>query len=178
MTNFDITLTRRRVLAGILVIGLAAAAAGVGTFALFSDEETSSNNIDAGTLELDPVTGDLSYDGLYPTQSTGVQTISTTYQAGVDGDLTVDVSLNETQAGFADQLEVETAELTAGGTTVGSFSGSTLSDLSGQYPNVATLSDGDDITVDLNVTLASDTGNEYQGEGVNVAVTFNATQQN
>ena len=53
----NIKLTRRRALAALGVIGAGSAAAGAGTFALFSDTETSGpNNITAGTLdlELDP----------------------------------------------------------------------------------------------------------------------------
>jgi len=48
-----IRLTRRRVLGGAVGVGLAAAGAGAGTFALFSDEGSSSGNtVQAGTLEV------------------------------------------------------------------------------------------------------------------------------
>jgi len=51
-------LTRRRALGGIAMIGSASSAAGAGTMALFSDEETSGNNTtQAGTLDLS-VNGD------------------------------------------------------------------------------------------------------------------------
>ncbi|QLH84143.1 TasA family protein [Halosimplex pelagicum] len=56
MTDEDtntIELNRRRVLGGIVTIGGAAAAAGAGTFAAFSDSESSDgNSITAGTLDL------------------------------------------------------------------------------------------------------------------------------
>jgi predicted ribosomally synthesized peptide with SipW-like signal peptide len=55
MTNEDdhYRLSRRNVLAGLGGIGLASAGAGVGTSALFSDEESFENNtITAGTLDL------------------------------------------------------------------------------------------------------------------------------
>jgi predicted ribosomally synthesized peptide with SipW-like signal peptide len=53
-----IELTRRRALGGIAMIGAASSAAGAGTMALFSDEETSGNNtVQAGTLDLS-VNGD------------------------------------------------------------------------------------------------------------------------
>lgn len=46
-------LTRRRVLGSVLTVGAASSAAGAGTFALFSDTETSSaNTVQAGTLDL------------------------------------------------------------------------------------------------------------------------------
>lgn len=56
MTDDDsktIELNRRRVLGGIVTVGAAAAAAGAGTFAAFSDTETSGGNeVTAGTLDL------------------------------------------------------------------------------------------------------------------------------
>jgi predicted ribosomally synthesized peptide with SipW-like signal peptide len=49
----EISLTRRRLLGGILTVGGASAAAGAGTMAAFSDSESSSNNtVQAGTLNL------------------------------------------------------------------------------------------------------------------------------
>ncbi|UIO99191.1 CalY family protein [Halobaculum sp. CBA1158] len=46
-------LSRRGVLGGLVTMGAASAAAGAGTVALFSDEETSTNNtVQAGTLDL------------------------------------------------------------------------------------------------------------------------------
>ena len=48
-----IELNRRRVLGALGVVGAASAGAGAGTFALFSDTETSSgNSVQAGTLDL------------------------------------------------------------------------------------------------------------------------------
>lgn len=49
-SGFD--LTRRRLLGGITATGAAAAATGVGTVAYLRDTETSSTNVQAGTLEL------------------------------------------------------------------------------------------------------------------------------
>jgi len=175
MMDFDIQLTRRRVLASILVIGLAAAAAGVGTFALFSDEETSENSINAGTLELGSVNGSFDVDDLYPTQSTETQTISTSYEAGVASDLTVKVRLNESQDGFADQLAVETANLTVGDESYATGSG-TLGDYEDTY-SIGTVEGGEEIELTTNFTLMENTSNEYQNESVDIMVTFNATQQ-
>ncbi|CCQ33338.1 hypothetical protein HTIA_1202 [Halorhabdus tiamatea SARL4B] len=105
-----------------------------------------------------------------------MQSISTTYEAGVAANLTVDVSVDD-NSNFSQQLDVNTAELNAGGTDIGSFSGGTLADLTGTYENVATLGGGDTITVNANFTLGEDTGNDYQGDSVGITVTFNATQQ-
>ncbi|WP_135662572.1 TasA family protein [Halorhabdus rudnickae] len=177
MIDFDIQLTRRRVLASILVIGLAAAAAGVGTFALFSDEETSENSISAGTLDLEAVSGNFTVDNLYPTQSTGDQSITTSYTADIPAELTLKVAATD-DSNFAEQLDVESAELLVNGGTVESFNGdATLEDLTGTYENVTTLSGGDSVALNANLTLGEDTTNQYQGDDVDITVTFNATQQ-
>jgi predicted ribosomally synthesized peptide with SipW-like signal peptide len=52
-TSSSFELSRRGVLGGLVTMGAASAAAGAGTVALFSDEETSTNNtVQAGTLDL------------------------------------------------------------------------------------------------------------------------------
>jgi predicted ribosomally synthesized peptide with SipW-like signal peptide len=53
MSNDNIELTRRKLLAGVGAVGAAGAGAGVGTSALFSDEESfESNELSAGTLDM------------------------------------------------------------------------------------------------------------------------------
>jgi predicted ribosomally synthesized peptide with SipW-like signal peptide len=53
MTRNDLTLSRRKALAALGSIGVAAAGAGVGTSAYFSDQETFENNqLTAGTLDM------------------------------------------------------------------------------------------------------------------------------
>jgi len=53
MTDGNIELTRRKILASAGAVGAAGAAAGLGTSALFSDEESVANNsITAGTLDM------------------------------------------------------------------------------------------------------------------------------
>lgn len=47
-----IELTRRRILGGLVTIGAGSAAAGAGTFALFSDTEEDSASLSAGTIDL------------------------------------------------------------------------------------------------------------------------------
>lgn len=54
MSEKKLELSRRRILAGLGTIGVASAGAGAGTFALFSDEESSEDNtVQAGTLNLE-----------------------------------------------------------------------------------------------------------------------------
>ncbi|SHH61593.1 vWA domain-containing protein [Halobaculum gomorrense] len=53
MDQNDIELTRRKILGSVGVVGLAGAGAGVGTTALFSDEESfDGNSVTAGTLDM------------------------------------------------------------------------------------------------------------------------------
>jgi len=53
MTDDNIELTRRKILGSVGAVGAAGAAAGLGTSALFSDEESFTNNsITAGTLDM------------------------------------------------------------------------------------------------------------------------------
>lgn len=52
-TSSSFELSRRGVLGGLVTMGAASAAAGAGTVALFTDQETSANNtVQAGTLDL------------------------------------------------------------------------------------------------------------------------------
>ena len=53
MTEQNIELTRRKILGAAGAVGVAGAGAGLGTTALFSDEESFTNNsITAGTLDM------------------------------------------------------------------------------------------------------------------------------
>ncbi|MHB9288139.1 TasA family protein [Halobacteriales archaeon Cl-PHB] len=52
MSDTQITVTRRRLLGAVATVGVGGAGAGAGTTALFSDSETSSNTVQAGTLDL------------------------------------------------------------------------------------------------------------------------------
>jgi predicted ribosomally synthesized peptide with SipW-like signal peptide len=53
--DIDLTLNRRQLLGGLLTLGSASAAAGAGTFALFSDSESATGIIDAASLDLEVV---------------------------------------------------------------------------------------------------------------------------
>jgi len=84
MTDRNIELSRRKILGAAGAIGIAGAGAGMGTSALFSDEESFTNNsIEAGTLDLviDYVTT-VTQDGV----STGSTTNDGTIQGGVSGE--------------------------------------------------------------------------------------------
>lgn len=87
-TTFE--LTRRRVLGGALTVGAASAATGAGTFALFSDSETSNNNsVQAGTLDLtggNSAVGSVSFGDVSP-GSSGTKYIRLRNDGSVPGSL-------------------------------------------------------------------------------------------
>jgi len=90
MNGKDIELSRRRVLGGIATVGAASAAAGAGTFALFSDTESSTeNSIQAGTLDLtvnEADTWTFNLSNAKPTDQTGVATLDVVPGGSLTGD--------------------------------------------------------------------------------------------
>lgn len=211
MTDGKIELNRRRVLGGIATVGIAAAAAGAGTFAAFSDTENSSGNtVQAGTLDLESA-GSASFPmtGLVPGDSVA-GTVTSTYSSNSSVspiDVTVDLSITENDAattptdattnlsasGFAELIELTTADLSdsngntydllsnAGTTTgPGGNTYTSLADIEAYDAPTDALSSvtpGDDVTLDLQGTFVSTAGNDAQGDGVDLTVTFTANQQ-
>lgn len=172
---------------------------GIGTFAFFSDVETSaSNQLLAGTLDLktndtDGVTQTLYADDLEPGETVGPETITLKNSGSVAGttlDLSfsyiesdsnpnpTDVSANDTAA----QIEVITLSY-GGSNLLYSVSDNNTngwkdiqdlanSDLSGQAGIVASTSR----TFEIAVQLRSDTSGDYQADGINLNMTFTLNQ--
>jgi len=97
MSDKNIELTRRKALLGLGTVGVAAAGTGAGTFAYFSDTESSTGNtISAGTLNLTAdgndgsATTTVSVDDVKPGGS-GRGSTTLTNGGSVDGYLNVDV---------------------------------------------------------------------------------------
>lgn len=102
MSDRKIEITRRRVLGGVVTIGAASAAAGAGTFAMFSDEETSDGNtIQAGTLDLEVTEGDTWSFGIgnaIPGESSGTASLEIQSSGSISGnhvELAFDVTETE-----------------------------------------------------------------------------------
>jgi len=198
-----IELNRRRVLGGVVTIGAAAAAAGAGTFAAFTDSESSTGNtISAGTLSLSsPSNAVFTASDIVPGDSipgSGTTTIQATYEnsstvdpAEVDFSASIGEpseptepsnSTDQTASQFASQLNVDTANLTIDGasdTDLTSAEGvSTLDDLAGLSLDDAygEISPGQTVGLELAVTFDSGAGNAYQADGVSLSVTFDAEQ--
>lgn len=198
MTDEDnsktIELNRRRVLGGIVTIGGAAAAAGAGTFAAFSDTESSNDNsVSAGTLDLTvdggstPVTV-LSVSDAVPNGSGSGDAITLANDGSVDGTLDISVAAidsNEngtpgpessaTDEGAGVELEdALTITVTVGGSdefsdTVGNLSPDQTI-VSGQTLNAAG-------STDFNLSYSvSGAGNEIQSDSVSLDFDFTLNQ--
>lgn len=91
----SIELNRRRVLGALGTVGVASAGAGAGTFALFSDTESSTgNSVQAGTLDLTLGNGGsatLSASNVAPGDS-GSDVLQVNNDGNIDGSLDVNVS--------------------------------------------------------------------------------------
>lgn len=109
MTDPTKDLTRRQLLGGIATLGAATAATGAGTYALFSDSETSAGNtVSAGTLDLQNA------DGNSLSASTKLQ--ETNFTPGSGGSWSIGLQNSGTISGALD-LGIDYREPTNGGTS-------------------------------------------------------------
>lgn len=151
----------RSLWASLLVIGLAATAAGAGTFAQFSDTETSATNvIQAGTLDLQPEdAGSLLFDDLAaaPGIQVGTESVDLENGGSIDGHhVEVDVSgLTENDGPLAADDDVS-----AGNNLTAEAFASELHATTLRY-------DGQD----LGIQLPGATEAEFDGDGQDVVVT-------
>lgn len=189
--------SRRRVLGGIASVGVAGAAAGAGTMAVFSDSESSSgNSVQAGTLNL-TLNGGGSFafnTALAPTETT-TDSVTLVSDGSVSGSLDVDVSYTEsdgdtgsqnaTDDEVAQNLEVQTLDYDGDRTgQVTNGSTPTLADLanndqtSGESTgndliNLPDPGSGTDFIVGLRL---KGVGNKYQGDGIAITFDFHLNQ--
>lgn len=194
MSDRKIELNRRRVLGGIATVGIAAAAAGAGTFAAFSDTESSTNNqVSAGTLNLTVDGGNtaveaVSINDAVPGDS-GSGTLTLENTGNVDGTLDVSISniasqengTNEPEseagdAGSSDGVELEnelTVTISLAGTQLVS---DTVNNLSTGTVGTQALNAGSSADLDLSYSVDSDAGNLIQSDSVTVDLSFTLTQ--
>jgi len=200
MSDKNIAVTRRRVLGGIVTVGAASAAVGAGTFAFFSDTESSSNNqVTAGTLDLTgAANGAISISDAAPGDAlpnSGTYEITATYDASstidpIEVDLAVtnsepssepsepSNSTDQSASAFAQQLTVDTANLLKDGSVQADLTStqgvSTADDLGGLSLDDAfgDVSPGTSVGLELAFTFDTDTGNEFQADGLAMDVQF------
>jgi len=185
-----IELNRRRVLGGLVTIGAAGAAAGAGTFAYFSDTETSENTINAGTLDLNStVDAGFNSDPYAPGDDIpnvgGPVTIETTYDGTLAPAVSISVDITG-DSGLAGVLDLETARLVRNDgnnwdddLTSGSPSYTHVSDLDSlnEDDTFGTVSNGDTVGLELEIKWPSEEDAEsLQGKQVGIDVTFEADQ--
>jgi len=93
MADKTISLTRRRALAALGTIGVGGAAAGAGTFAAFSDNETATGDLTAGTLDISTdTTLSFSTSGDIAPGDSGSASVTLNKSGSVAGDLAVEVT--------------------------------------------------------------------------------------
>jgi len=196
MTDSTTRLTRRRLLAGVATAGVAGAAAGAGTMALFSDTETSTNNgVNAGTLDLS-LSGAGSFNfraALAPTQST-TGTITLANSGSIDGSVDVDVRYAENDASGNGQ-DVSAAQIASNLTvTTLTYGGTDLTAQVGAQPTLAALASNDQTggeTTGNDLVDLQDPGsgrdfemelelgnvaNQFQSDGITITVDFYLNQ--
>jgi len=185
-----------------VTIGAAGAAAGAGTFALFSDTGTSNDNtVQAGTLDLSFSSGgSFSLSTTLAPQESTSGSVTLVRSGTIAGSVDVDVSYTEnsttspssdpTASDIASDLTV--SSLTYGGTDITNQlpASPTLDDLANNDPsaNDGSISESENDLVNLGdpgtggtafaieFTLA-DVGNNYQGQGVDVTFDFDLNQE-
>ena len=177
--------------AALLVIGMAS----VSTWAYFSDTETSTGNqLTAGTLDLKTNDVDGAVQTLYatnmkPGDTIGPSTIQLKNAGSVAGS-TLDIAFSYVESDGTPNTVNKNANDTAGmmEVTTLSYDGSSLlgsvSDANGNgYKDVYDLANADlpgqsglnasaTKNFDIAVQLRSETGNDYQADGITVTMTF------
>jgi spore coat-associated protein N len=182
-------------IAFMLLIGMA----GIGTWAYFSDVETSTGNtMAAGTLDLktddvDGVTGTITLANMKPGDSTSGN-ITLKNSGSVDG-ATLDIVFSYGESDGSPNVVDMDADDTAAMievTTLDYDSSSLLGGISDgndnfytdieDLKNATTLTDLSGITAsatkdfDIAVQLRTETGNDFQADGINITMTFTLNQ--
>jgi|GEM_PF-2188060 len=201
----DITLTRRQLLGGALTLGAASAASGAGTFAFFSDTETATGSITAGSLDLsientdgDVTNGDGSLSFLNAPSiepgSTGSGAVTLKNVGSLDGYLTLrTVQLTNAENGYSedepedDNGEGELADLLSVDVSMSGSNGdktfcSGVSLASFFVPDDTysldyELAAGDSATFTVDWELPSEVGNEVQGDSIGLELVFGLHQE-
>jgi len=181
-------------IAFVLFIG----GAGVGTWAYFSDTETSTNQLTAGTLDLktdddDSVAQTLYATSMTPGDTVGPSTIVLKNNGSVDGS-TLDIAFSYVESDGSPNTVNKSADDTAAVMEVttlnyggASLLGSVNDANSNSYKDVYDLANADltgqsGLTAsatknfEIAVQLRSETSNDFQADGITVTMTFTLNQ--
>lgn len=174
-----IELNRRRVLGGIATVGAASAALGAGTFAYFSDTETSTgNSITAGDLDLTLNSGDgfsYSFDNnIAPGDSATVSVNLENTGSVMASHIEVATSLESDPDDLASQILID--EVRWAGNTQDLTQG-TLADLaSNSFDLDAAEANDSPAALEIDVRFNPNAGDEYQNASTEVNHTFTLYQ--
>lgn len=186
MSDRSITLTRRRVLGGVVTVGGASAAAGAGSMAFFTDtEESTGNSIKAGTLDLKLGGEDRTVTFLDATDirpgDDETATLALENHGSLDGELEIElatirsVDRNGGSPGdLEEDLEVQAmagSEEVIARQTVSSLNEGPLS-----HPTIPVSGDGGSVTFSLSWWLPASTSNQARGDSVGLDFTFRIVQ--
>lgn len=186
---------KRTIISLVFVALLVIGAAGIATWALFTDtEESTDNQLVAGSLDLrtddaDGVTQTLYATGMAPGDTVGPATIVLS-NAGTMNGSSLDISFSYVENdGGSNEVDMTADEMAAmievttlsydGSSILGSVSDDnvngyldvqdlTTADLSGQS-GLTTVETKDYV---ITVQFRSDVGNDYQGDGITMTMTF------
>lgn len=188
----------RKILIALLGVLLVAALAGAGTFAYFSDTETSTgNSFAAGTLNLrysldgrttwaDGTNANFTLANLKPGDS-GTQTFTLDNDGSLPGTLAVSAVTVTNDAGVNTEAEGNTTgdlgasilvNVYLNDTAATPIYSGTLNGLASVTPlNLGTLAAGGTANLIINWEIPGSVGNEIQGDTATVDMTFALTQQ-
>jgi spore coat-associated protein N len=167
------TLTRRRVLGGMATIG-AAGAVGASTWAEFSDTDSSTVSVTAGTFELNASRHSFSVQDVYPDES-GSWDVTLTNTGSVAGKLTGDIKNVNNDGGVSADPEsgnsgdlsgvLELAFSGAGGIQEpGSFDTVDWYEEYGDFLIDSHMTGGESHTLTIEWKVPDDAGNDIQGD--------------
>ncbi|MDS0223137.1 CalY family protein [Haloarcula sp. S1AR25-5A] len=194
-------ITRRQLLGGLITVGAGSAATGAGTMAYFSDSESSTGNqISAGTLNLGfTESASFSFSTALPPGETTTDTVTLVNSGTISGSLDVDFDYaerdssqndtDESASAVAENLAVKTLtydDTDHTGQITTDNPSPTLVDLADNAHGSDETTQNDLVNLDdpgnsgkkftIGLELAESVGNSFQGDGVEITVTFHLNQ--
>jgi len=170
-----------KVILSLILVGILAFAAGLGTVAYFTSQATSDDNVFAtGTLIIGAPnngsnTGVFSFRNWYPgyseTKTIDVKNLGTLpFKYRIKADITDDSGAN-----LGNVLNVT---ITAGTKQIYSGTLAQLASAGFIFDDVLTLGEGESQNLSISVKMQETAGNPYQAASATVKFTFDATQTN
>ena len=185
----------KKMLLSLLVIGVVSVSAGAGTFAYFSDDETSTSTLTAGELDLvlsvgsgeliaqwsvDPMAPGDTEDGTITLTNNGdlsANHVEIDFTVAPTNVVTPDEILgtDTDDADISDSMNI--LSMTMGGVDILPVAVTTVADLDGlNIDDIAGLAAAGTADFYMNIELDSDTDNSNQGDSVEIEIVFTLNQ--